>query len=130
MSELGLSFTVTPIYLGLIMLLTLPLVYRVVKIRQQGDALDPDELNHRMRVHANLIEYAPLVLLMLASLELMGLEDLYLHILGALFVAARVGHAIGYGSTTGFSYGRFVGTLVTWIIMAVGGVLLIVMAVA
>lgn len=124
-----ISFTVTPIYIGLHILLALALAWRVVSERRKGDDADQDVIHHRQRVHANLIEYAPLALMMFGALEIMGLEKAFVHAFGAVFFIARLAHAQGYGSSIGFTRGRFFGTLVTWIAMGVAALTGIVLAV-
>lgn len=124
-----IKFTVTPIYIGLHILLALALAWQVVAERRKGDEADQDVINHRQRVHANLIEYAPLALLMFGALELMGLDKPYVHALNVIFFVARLFHAQGYGSSAGFTAGRFYGTLTTWITMAVAAITGIVMAI-
>lgn len=125
----SISFTVTPVYIGLNILLALALAWQVVAERRKGAEADQEAIHHRQRVHANLIEYAPLMLLMLGALEIMGLEKALVHALGAIFFLGRVAHAQGYGKTTDYSHGRFYGTLTTWITLIIAAVTGIVMAI-
>ncbi|MGB0919924.1 MAG: MAPEG family protein [Alphaproteobacteria bacterium] len=124
-----ISFTVTPIYIGLNILLALALAWQVVAERRKGDEADQEVIHHRQRVHANLVEYAPMALMMFAALELMGLDKPYVHAFNAIFFIARLAHAQGYGSSIGFTPGRFYGTLTTWITMAVASLTGIVLAI-
>ena len=56
----------------------------------------------RMRAQANFIENAPFFLILLAGLELSGANPVALGAVAALFVAARISHAIGMdGGTLG-----------------------------
>ena len=50
---------------------------------------------------------------------------MYVHALGALFIAARLAHAQGMSTTTGRSTGRFYGSLGTVILLLLMSVLLI-----
>ena len=80
-----------------------------------------------MRVHANFIEYVPMALLMLALLELAGLAATWLWAMGGVLLAARMLHGFGLSRHAGYSFGRFWGTLLTWIVMvamALAGLLL------
>ncbi len=81
-----------------------------------GDGGDM-RLARKIRVHANLVEYVPIALLMLALLELSGLGALWLWWLGSLLLLARAMHAIGFSRKVGYSFGRFWGTALTWLVM-------------
>ena len=129
MADMSLSFTVTPIYIGLHVLLAIVLAWNVIAERRKGEEENADAIFHKGRVHANFVEYVPLALLMIGALELMGTEKAIVHVFGAVLFASRLAHAWGFGSNPGFSRGRFLGTLFTWIVMAAGAVWLIVLAV-
>lgn len=110
-------------------LLMMVLVYRVVAYRRGakiglGDGGD-NRMLRRMRVHANFIEYVPMALLLLALLEVCGLDARLVWAFGGTLLVARVLHAQGLSSTGGVSFGRFWGTLLTWLAilaMALAGV--------
>jgi uncharacterized membrane protein YecN with MAPEG domain len=53
------------------------------------------ELLVRMRSHANFVEYAPLTLIMMALLELAGANRVVLIVSAAVFILARILHAVG-----------------------------------
>jgi uncharacterized protein len=60
-----------------------------------GDGGNP-LLAKRMRAQLNFAENAPLVLILFLGLELCGMiPDLWLAIIAAVFIAARIAHAIG-----------------------------------
>ena len=59
-----------------------------------GDGGDPAVLA-RMRAHANFVEYAPFVLILLGLIERAGGSQAWLWIAGALFILARIAHALG-----------------------------------
>ncbi len=84
-----------------------------IGIGDGGDAL----LARRIRVHANFIENAPFALLLLALLELGGLGAAWLWGLGASLLLARLMHAIGFSRSGGYSFGRFWGTALTWLVL-------------
>jgi uncharacterized membrane protein YecN with MAPEG domain len=119
--------TVTPIYAGLLALLYLVLSYRVVQMRGKGmpslgdGGLEP--LQRRIRGHANFGEYVPFLLLMLGSLELGHLPPAWLHALGATLVIARLLHGHALSFTAGWKFGRFWGTALTFLLLAVECVL-------
>ncbi len=108
---------VTALYGSLIALLMVVTALSVVKVRRAsriglgsgGNA----ELEQKMRVHANLTEYAPISLLLLLFLELNQADTLWLHIFGSVLVIARVLHAWGFSHSKGASKGRVIGTVLT-----------------
>lgn len=114
-----LSPVISSLYGGLLGLLYLALCWRVVDRRRQarvglgsgGDAA----LERAIRVHGNFAEYVPLFLLLLLAAELGGAANWLLHVLGVVFLVARIGHAHGLSRSSGVSRGRFLGTLLTWV---------------
>lgn len=113
---------ITLLYGGLMAVLMLALSWNVVRLRRHlsigiGDGNNP-ELARAIRVQANLLEYAPLVLILLALLEADGLGAAWLHLAGATLVVCRLLHAYGLSRSAGTSVGRFFGTLGTWIVLA------------
>ena len=85
-----------------------------------GDAA----LERKIRVHGNFIENVPFALVLLALLELCGLPAAWLWTLGVAMLVARTLHAVGFSRRSGYSFGRFWGTVLTWIaflLMALAG---------
>jgi uncharacterized membrane protein YecN with MAPEG domain len=76
-----------------------------------GDAA----MTRKVRVHANFAEYVPLAL--------SGTAAVVLWTCGVLLLAARVLHAVGLGSSAGYSTGRFGGALLTFGVLAAMAVL-------
>src|SRR5207248_9924879 len=102
---------VTPFYAGLLALIFFVLSMRVVAVRGRvslGDGGDPMVLR-RMRGHANFAEYVPLILLMMALLELGRSPAWALHAVGAVLVIARVLHGIALSFSSKWRFGRFYG---------------------
>lgn len=117
--------TVTPLYAGLLALLFLALSARVVQGRSEvslGDGGDP-MLLRRIRGHANFAEYVPLILLMMLMLESSGMPVWVVHAMGATLVVARGLHGIALSFTQKWKFGRFYGTLLTFILLLVGALL-------
>ena len=120
---------ITGIYAGICGLLLVVLYVRIsqrrlatkIGVGSGGDA----ELEQRVRAHGNLVESAPFALILLFLIEQTGLGAIYVHTLGATFIAARVAHAQGMSTTTGRSAGRFYGSLGTVILILVMSALLI-----
>lgn len=86
-----------------------------------GDAM----LTRAIRAHANFSEFAPLVLLLLLSLALLGTTNQLLHFYGILFTAARVSHALGMMRDKHPNSLRFIGNLITGLALLGGAVGLI-----
>ena len=63
-----------------------------------GDGGD-ERLARRIRVHGNLIENAPIFLILLVLLELTGTGKIKVAALGFVFVLGRLAHAIGYSQS-------------------------------
>jgi uncharacterized membrane protein YecN with MAPEG domain len=120
---------ITGIYVAVATLLVLVLSARVVvrRLSQRiglGDGEDR-ELRKRIRAQANAIEYLPLALLLLGSLEWNQTQPPILHACGIVLIVARVLHGFGLSRTGGMSTGRLIGTGLTWIVMLVMAALLI-----
>ena len=78
-----------------------------------GDGGD-EFLIRRMRAHANFVESAPFVLVLLAALEATGGTNNWLWGLGILYIVGRLAHGLGMdGGSLG--KGRMVGTLITFV---------------
>ena len=100
--------------------LNVGLAIRVTRLRLAAHASIGGEgdpvLEGRMRTHANLIEYAPFFLILLALIELAGASPFWLWVAGAAFVAARLAHALGMGRPAPNPH-RAVGAVVTWALL-------------
>jgi uncharacterized protein len=115
--------TVTPIYAGILAILFFVLSMRVIAVRKRvslGDGGDPVVLR-RMRGHANFAEYVPLILLMMAMLELSHASIYLLHGMGVTLVVARLLHGYALSFTQKFFVGRFGGTALTLGLLVVAG---------
>lgn len=89
---------VTPIYAALLTVLLIILSFRVINIRKSdrislGDGGNP-ALLRRIRAQANLVEYAPMGLVLLLIAELQGRPAALLHLAGLMLLAGRLGHAL------------------------------------
>ena len=67
------------------------------------------ELAERVRVHQNFLEYVPLMLILMAAIELNHGSGLFLHVTGFLLLIARVAHAIGLKHDNMAHIGRLIG---------------------
>lgn len=119
---------ITLLFASLHVLLMLVLLMRISRHRHGhkiglgdgGDAV----LARKVRVHGNFSEHVPFALLMLGLLELCGLPAPWLWAFGAALLLGRLMHAVGLSATSGYSFGRFTGTALTWLVfllMALAG---------
>lgn len=115
---------VSALYIALSAIFILALAYRVTRFRRNykiglgaGDNLD---LDVAIRCHANTIENLPLAMLLLLMAELSGLPTLTVHVTGVVLLVLRAYYAFGMTSTRGgYSRGRFLGTVGSWIVILV-----------
>lgn len=113
----------TPIYAGLLAILVIFLAYRVTGFRRAegislGDGTGSKAMKGAVRAHANAIENIPLGLLLLLILELNHLTPWLLHVFGVSLFVGRALHAWGLSQRNGPSFGRFYGTILTWLSIA------------
>jgi len=114
----------------LILVLLVPIVLlrrgRKIGLGHGGDV----QLLQRIRAHGNFVEYVPLALILIALLEVTGLRREWVALLGGALLVARVLHALGLWRSPGYSFGRFVGTMLTIGVILVAAVLAIMRGVA
>ncbi|WP_294190801.1 MAPEG family protein [uncultured Sphingomonas sp.] len=97
------------------------LALRVSQRRIKGKLMIGDggagPLQAAVRAHANFVEYAPFVLILLAGIELAGGSPTWLWAAGAVFVVARVAHGLGMdrAAPNPLRAGGIVGT---WVVLA------------
>ena len=73
-----------------------------------------EQLSRRMRAQTNFVEYTPFILILCAAIELAGRGGLVLGLVMALYMLARVAHAIGMDGD-GVPKTRQVGISVTFL---------------
>ena len=114
---------VAALYTGLVGLLLLALAARVSLLRRRfkvglGDG-GQRELQRAIRVHGNAVEWAVPAILLLLVAELNRAPLLLLHLCGLAIIVGRVLHAVGLSGSGGYSFGRFVGSALSWGALAV-----------
>ncbi len=118
---------VTPLYAAICGLLLIFLSQRVIRQRRRFKvALGDDgeaEIRRAMRVQANLVEYAPIALILLALAELQGHAFWLLHSLGLLLISGRLLHAFGVSRTTEDFRFRVAGMALTFGAIAVASLM-------
>ena len=81
------------------------LAFRIIDLRgspvtkflhSEDRVVDEDTLYRAVRGHGNLIEYAPLFLILMLISELNGLASAYLHSSGIIFTIGRLMHGIAF----------------------------------
>ena len=118
---------VTPLYAALCGLLLIFLSQRVIRLRRRfkvdlGDGGEP-EMRRAMRVQANMVEYAPIALILLALAELQGHAFWLLHGLGVLLICGRLLHAFGVARAPENFRFRVAGMAVTFAAIAIASLM-------
>ncbi len=113
--------TITAFYGSILALILLWLAYRVVMFRRSeqvdlGDGGSQMGLRY-IRAQQNATEYVPITVVLFAIYEINGGVTWLLHAIGILLIFARLIHGIDLVKKTGKSFGRFWGTLITWLAM-------------
>ena len=112
--------SITAFYLAILVLIYAAFALRVARLRQKnlatfGDA-DNATLRNAIRVHANFIEYVPIITLLVALLEMSGMAATRVHLLMGGLLVARLLHPMGMSARPGtwqFNAGRIGGILLT-----------------
>lgn len=111
------------LYIGLFGLLMLLLKMNVGRARTSQKVMFGDGGNEvvqrAIRVQGNAVEDVPVVLLGLFGLAFLEAPVVLIHGLGASFLLGRVLHAIGLGGSSGGSFGRMWGTLISVLVQLV-----------
>ena len=90
---------ITSIYASLAALLIVRLSLAVIKLRRKyrvsvGDGGN-EQLQLAIRTHANAVEWIPITLLLLLTLELNDAPSILIHVLGVSLLIGRILHALG-----------------------------------
>lgn len=114
----GSDYPITLLTASVLGLIYFGLCYNVVKnrfkeIKKEG--FDQEVLDRMVRVQCNFIEYVPIVLILLGMLENAGAKSYILLGIAIGIIVGRILHAWGLGSKAGASFGRFYGTVLTWL---------------
>ena len=116
-----MKYEITAIYAALLALLYVALALRVVLARRAArvglGAGENKQLEQTIRTHANCSEYVPIALFLLLLLEQTGLPAYAMHGACAVLLSGRILHAWGLSHSSGISFGRFYGTLLTWLVI-------------
>jgi uncharacterized protein len=117
--------SITSAYLGILALLYLVLGLQVSRLRRGHRVLFGDgdniKLRSTIRAHANFVEYVPIIVLMVAMLEMSGMPALRVHLLMGALLVARLLHPLGMyvgPRTLRFQICRVGGIVLTLLVMA------------
>ena len=118
--------SITLFYAGLNGLIAIALALGVVRQRQRtrtlfGSGGNPD-LERAIRAHGNFVEYVPLVLILMLLLELCHTPAWRLHAMGAALTLGRLLHGWGLSRSSGWSFGRAAGIMLTWIVLVAASI--------
>lgn len=112
--------------LGLLLIVLSLLVSRHrLRLKQNMGVSEDIDFQATVRAHGNLVEYAPIGLIMLAIAELNGVSGTLIYWTGLGFVAGRLLHAFGMINGHGGPHmARMAGILLTWLAIVVLALLL------
>ena len=118
---LNLFMEISLLYTSLLTILAIFLAFRNGLIRGKTKTMlgygDSSELLQSIRAHGNLMEHAPIALILLLLLEMQGVADWKLHLIGSSFFLCRILHAYGITISRESTPYRLVGALGSWVIM-------------
>ena len=98
-----MNIDITLTYSIILITFMLILAFRIIDLRgspvtkflhSENRVVNEDTLYRAVRGHGNLIEYAPLFLILMLIAELNGLASVYLHSSGIIFTIGRLMHGI------------------------------------
>ncbi len=128
-----MSLPVTTILSGFLAIILIVLSARVIAARQAGSASDDEKskdlIDRRMRGQANFVEYVPLTLVLFAILELQHFNAMVLSVLALMFAFARAIHGYAFGFSDHWPFGRFYGTLITFTVIGILGLIAVVVGI-
>lgn len=112
---------ITLLYTSLITILSIFLAFKVGITRGKTNTLlgegDSSELLQSIRSHGNLMESAPITLILLLMLEMQSVADWKLHLIGSSFFLFRILHAYGISISRESTPYRVIGALGSWVLM-------------
>jgi len=121
--------SVTAGYLAVLALVYAVLALNVVRLRRSKRAVFGDagnaELRSAIRAHAHFSEYVPIIVLMIAMLEMSGLPASRVHLLMAVLLLSRLLHPFGMyvkPGTLAFNICRVGGVTLTLIVLITSAV--------
>jgi uncharacterized protein len=128
----GHTLGIAASYVAALVVLGVVLAVRVIAIRRSqkiglGDG-DDRVLRRRIRAHGNFSEYAPLLMIAVLALPLLGAKEWLVHLVGGLGLLGRVLHGIGLSQSGGASLPRVGGMVLTLSALLIGAGALLTLA--
>lgn len=120
------SYVAALIILGVVLALRVIAVRRAQKI-SLGDG-DDRILRRRIRAHGNFSEYAPLLMVAVLALPLLGAKEWLVHLVGGMGLLGRALHGIGLSQSGGASLPRVGGMVLTVFALLIGAGALLTLA--
>ena len=122
--------SITSGYLAVLALLYAVLGLQVSRLRRGNRVLFGDgdniKLRSAIRAHANFAEYVPIIVLMVAMLEMSGMPAMRVHLLMAALLLARLLHPLGMyvgPRTLQFQICRVGGISLTWLVLVAAAIM-------
>src|SRR4051812_28894833 len=117
----------TAIYAALLGLVLLALTLNVVRVRRArrvgiGHG-EHEDLHRAIRAHGNFVEYVPMALILILSVELLAYRAWVVHALGVALVVGRLVHGYALARFAGQSAGRSFGIGLTWLVIFIASVM-------
>ncbi len=110
-----MQLPITALYAGLLGVFALYLSFQAGSFRGKsgvsilhGDPVNW-ELAEKVRRHQNFLEYVPMIVILMAAIELNSGSGMILHIIGVLLIISRIAHAIGLKHDNMGHPGRIIG---------------------
>ena len=123
---------ITMLFTGLLGLLFMFHTVRVILARRSSHINlgigDSDALLRTVRIHGNFSEYVPLLILIMALLELSVVSETALYAFGTSVVVGRLLHFYGIYSPATPGIARIIGMVLTFIPLILGSVWLILLS--
>jgi uncharacterized membrane protein YecN with MAPEG domain len=114
----SIMLPITLVTAGAAAILNLWLGLRTGAVRSKAQVYVGDGGNEalirRMRAHANFVEYAPFIVMLIGLIEFTTGTSVWLWVASVLFVVARLAHPIGMD---GLRPARMAGTLITFALL-------------
>ena len=122
--------TITGFYLAILALLYVVLGLQVSRLRRGNRVVFGDGDNIRLRsairAHGNFAEYVPVIVLLVALLEMAGLPAMRVHLLMGGLLVARLLHPLGMyvgPRSMQFQIYRVGGIVLTWLVLLAAAIM-------
>ncbi len=120
---------VTSLYAGILGLIYVGLSVYVIlgRFKHQVNLSDGgnEDMLKRIRIHANFMEYVPIVLILMVLGEVEGVSETFIHVLGGVLVLSRVMHFLGILNIIPSVLGRRGGMALTLLVIITASILCI-----